>query len=74
MSDVTNEFRPLDPGRINLMDPLEVQYWCRELGCSTSDLENAVDAAGDAIPTPYSVQAELEAFLRKQASDDGETR
>ncbi|AEI81300.1 hypothetical protein D9M68_65460 [compost metagenome] len=57
MSDVTNEFRPLDPGRINLMDPLEVQYWCRELGCSTSDLENAVDAAGDHISA---VRAQLE--------------
>jgi len=37
-------------------------------------LDTAVDAAGDAIPTPYSVQAELEGFLRKQASDDRETR
>jgi len=35
-------------------------------------LDTAVDAAGDAIPTPYSVQAELEGFLRKQASDDRE--
>jgi PAS domain S-box-containing protein len=33
-------------------------------------LDTAVDAAGDAIPTPYSVQAELEGFLRKNASDD----
>ncbi|SPA54976.1 DUF3606 domain-containing protein [Cupriavidus taiwanensis] len=57
MSDVTSEFRPLDPGRINLTDPLEVQYWCRELGCSTSDLENAVDQAGDHISA---VRAQLE--------------
>ncbi|QOZ51192.1 ATP-binding protein [Bradyrhizobium sp. CCBAU 53338] len=33
-------------------------------------LDTAVDAAGDAIPTPYSVQAEVEGFLRKQTSDD----
>lgn len=32
-------------------------------------LDTAVDAAGDAIPTPYSVQAELEGFLRKQSSE-----
>ncbi|MBC9882258.1 PAS domain S-box protein [Bradyrhizobium sp. INPA01-394B] len=37
-------------------------------------LDTAVDAAGDAIPTPYSVQADLEGFLRKQASDDRATR
>ncbi|WP_432261352.1 DUF3606 domain-containing protein [Cupriavidus sp. TMH.W2] len=57
MSHETSEFRPLDPGRINLMDPLEVQYWCRELGCSTSDLEIAVDEAGDHISA---VRAQLE--------------
>lgn len=57
MSDVTSEFRPLDPGRVNLTDPLEVQYWCRELGCSTSDLESAVDQAGDHISA---VRAQLE--------------
>ena len=32
-------------------------------------LDTAVDAAGDPIPTPYSVQAEVESFLRKQSSD-----
>ena len=37
-------------------------------------LDTAVDAAGDPIPTPYSVQAELEGFLRKQESDERATR
>ncbi|QPF93266.1 ATP-binding protein [Bradyrhizobium commune] len=32
-------------------------------------LDTAVDGAGDAIPTPYSVQAELEGFLRKSERD-----
>ncbi|PDT89886.1 hybrid sensor histidine kinase/response regulator [Bradyrhizobium sp. Y36] len=32
-------------------------------------LDTAVDSAGDAIPTPYSVQADVEAFLRKQAAE-----
>ncbi|MGW1420487.1 ATP-binding protein [Bradyrhizobium manausense] len=38
-------------------------------------LDTAVDAAGDAIPTPYSVQADVEGFLRRQAAEDsGSTR
>ncbi|WBL77053.1 PAS domain S-box protein [Bradyrhizobium xenonodulans] len=37
-------------------------------------LDTAVDAAGDAIPTPYSVQADLEGFLRRQAAEDNATR
>jgi PAS domain S-box-containing protein len=37
-------------------------------------LDTAVDSAGDAIPTPYSVQADVEAFLRKQAAEDNGTR
>jgi PAS domain S-box-containing protein len=32
-------------------------------------LDTAVDAAGDPIPTPYSVQADVEGFLRKKSSD-----
>ncbi|WP_441238013.1 ATP-binding protein [Bradyrhizobium sp. 930_D9_N1_4] len=32
-------------------------------------LDTAVDAAGDPIPTPYSVQADVEGFLRKRESD-----
>lgn len=32
-------------------------------------LDTAVDSAGDAIPTPYSVQADVEGFLRKQAAE-----
>jgi len=36
-------------------------------------LDTAVDAAGDAIPTPYSVQADLEGFLRRQEAEDNST-
>lgn len=32
-------------------------------------LDTAVDSAGDAIPTPYSVQADVEGFLRRQAAE-----
>ncbi|MGX4769869.1 ATP-binding protein [Bradyrhizobium guangdongense] len=37
-------------------------------------LDTAVDAVGDAIPTPYSVQADLEGFLRRQAAEDRGSR
>ncbi|RZN12068.1 hybrid sensor histidine kinase/response regulator [Bradyrhizobium genosp. SA-3] len=36
-------------------------------------LDTAIDSAGDAIPTPYSVQADVEAFLRRQAAEDNGT-
>ncbi|WP_445217376.1 ATP-binding protein [Bradyrhizobium sp. Pa8] len=36
-------------------------------------LDTAVDAAGDPIPTPYSVQADVEGFLRRQAAEDNGT-
>ena len=38
-------------------------------------LDTAVDSVGDPIPTPYSVQADVEGFLRKRAAkDSGTTR
>ncbi|CAG9167315.1 MULTISPECIES: DUF3606 domain-containing protein [Cupriavidus] len=58
MSEQISQFRPLDPGRINLMDPAEVQYWCQELGCTASALEDAVDEVGEHIAA---VRAQLEA-------------
>jgi hypothetical protein len=56
MEDLTN-FRPLDPGRVNLMDPVEMRYWCKELGCTEEELEDAVAKGGDHIAA---VRAELE--------------
>ncbi|ODV43308.1 hypothetical protein AWV79_18415 [Cupriavidus sp. UYMMa02A] len=57
MSEQISQFRPLDPGRVNLTDPVEVQYWCRELGCSESALEDAVETVGEHIAA---VRAQLE--------------
>jgi CheY-like chemotaxis protein len=37
-------------------------------------LDTAVDSVGDPIPTPYSVEAERDRFLRKQASEDDPAR
>jgi hypothetical protein len=43
------DFRPLDPGRVNTMDPVEVEYWCREFGCAPERLQSAVDAVGEHV-------------------------
>src|SRR5690606_6007566 len=31
--DELRGFEPLDRGRIHLLDPMEVKFWCRELQC-----------------------------------------
>lgn len=41
--------QPLDPGRINTMDPVEMRYWCQELGCSPERLEQAVAEVGEHV-------------------------
>ncbi len=67
MTDFPQDFQPLDPGRIQADDPVEIAYWCRTLGCTEPQLEQAVrrvgphvaqvrqvlaDAATAAAPTP----------------------
>ncbi|MEO7243616.1 MAG: DUF3606 domain-containing protein [Rubrivivax sp.] len=42
-------FRPLDPGRINTIDPVEMGYWCREFGCTDTQLQAAVAAVGEHV-------------------------
>jgi hypothetical protein len=39
-------FEPLDRGRVDLADPNEVVYWCREFGCDETALRRAVEAVG----------------------------
>jgi hypothetical protein len=41
--------QPLDPGRINTMDPLEMRWWCRELGCSLERLQEVVAEVGEHV-------------------------
>ncbi len=47
VDDALKDFRPLDPGRVHVDDPLEVRWWCRELHCSEAELEAAVAAVGE---------------------------
>ena len=49
---MNNESRPvvpLDRGRINPMDPLELDYWCAEFGCSVEQLEAAIAEVGEHV-------------------------
>lgn len=49
MTDDLNDFKPLDPGRIDLLDLLELQYWSRALNCTEAELQQAVSAVGNHI-------------------------
>lgn len=49
MTELPVSFRPLDPGRINSMDPTELAWWCRELGCSLAELDSAIERAGEHV-------------------------
>ena len=42
-------FRPLDPGRVNPSDPTEMAWWCRQLGCSLDELNQAIERAGEHV-------------------------
>ena len=57
MPDHPDDFKPLDPGRINAMDPIELEYWCQELDCTEEALKDAVFKVGEHVTA---VRAELE--------------
>jgi hypothetical protein len=42
-------FEPLDPGRVNTMDPVELRYWCERLHCSEEVLKDTVDRVGEHV-------------------------
>lgn len=42
-------FHPLDPGRINTLDPVELKYWCQQLQCNEADLRAALAKVGDHV-------------------------
>lgn len=49
MSDDLAHFHPLDPGRINTIDPVELKYWCQQLHCNEAQLREALTKAGDHV-------------------------
>jgi len=49
MSDDLASFKPLDPGRVNAIDDIELRYWCRELGCTEHELREAIANVGEHV-------------------------
>ncbi|MDM0109528.1 DUF3606 domain-containing protein [Variovorax sp. J22R24] len=44
-----SHFKPLDPGRINAQDPVEMQYWCTQLHCDEQTLNDALARVGSHV-------------------------
>jgi len=49
MRDDRSSFKPLDPGRVNAVDPVELQYWCEEFKCTKDELVKAVGEVGEHV-------------------------
>ena len=49
MPDKHSRHVPMDPGRVNALDPLEVVYWCSDLHCTEAQLKAAVAAVGEHV-------------------------
>ena len=62
MRDDSSSFEPLDPGRVNTVDPIEAQYWCKELKCTEEELAKAVANVGEHV-------AEIRRELASRASN-----
>lgn len=58
MSDDLTKKRPQDASRIGLYEQWEINYWCKELGCTEQKLRKAVAAAGNSA-------AAVRAWLKK---------
>ena len=56
MRDDLSDFKPLDPGRVNAVDPIEAKFWCKELKCTEDELAKAVAKVGEHV-------AEVRQFL-----------
>lgn len=46
MHELPPHFAPLDPGRVDMTDPNETEYWCREFDCTEAELREAIDKVG----------------------------
>ena len=54
--------RPFDPSRVDGLDPRELRYWCKELGCTKAQLDDARSSVGDHV-------AAIREFLSAGESD-----
>jgi hypothetical protein len=46
MSDNLENRGPQDRSRVNVNEPWEVRWWCRQFGCTEQQLRGAVVAVG----------------------------
>jgi Protein of unknown function (DUF3606) len=49
MHDDSSPYKPLDPGRVDLLDQFERAYWCQTLRCSQEQLQQAVAEVGSHV-------------------------
>ena len=42
-------YKPLDPGRVDILSSVELQYWSRELHCTEDDVTEAVAQVGSHV-------------------------
>ena len=49
MADHPSLFKPVDPGRIDIIDQQELAYWRTELHCTESELAGAVTQVGEHV-------------------------
>ena len=47
MLDLPPDYKPLDPGRIDTVDRVELQYWSKQLRCTQAELTEAIFNVGD---------------------------
>lgn len=49
MLDPSIDYKPLDPGRVDTLDKLELEYWSKELCCTQAHLSEAVSKVGNHV-------------------------
>ena len=49
MNDDPTPYKPLDPGRVEILTQAEQQYRCQELKCTEAELTQAVSEVGDHV-------------------------
>lgn len=49
MPDDLTPFKPLDPGRVEIVTQDELQYWSRELKCTEAELTQALSEVGNHV-------------------------
>jgi hypothetical protein len=48
MSDDVKNRRPADRDRVNISEGWEMNYWCKQFGCTENQLRQAVSTVGEA--------------------------